>query len=91
MDDADDNPARDNLFGRKERGMKEMISFGDLLDLIDKDRGSDEEVAIMDYDSEVMRAKVHWNGWKEFEDREVSSIEASRDTLLVWLEEGKEE
>lgn len=67
------------------------ITLGDLIDLIDKDRESEEEVAIMDFDGEVMRAKVRWNGWKGIEDREVNSIEASRNTLLVWLEGRKEE
>lgn len=65
-----------------------MILLGDLLDLIDQERESEEEVAIMNHNGEYdMRAKVCWDGWEGIEDRMVNSIHASEGTILVWLED----
>ena len=63
-----------------------MTTLGEILDLLDANRESEEMVEIMDHNGQVqcraMVCSVVWNG---IEDRIVENIAANNDCLRVWL------
>lgn len=62
------------------------ITLGQLLDLIDNNRESEEMVEIMNHNGEVQcRAMVCSVIWDGIEDRTVNSIQADGNCLQVWL------
>ena len=66
-----------------------MTTLGELLNLIDMDRDSDEIVEIMDGSKVTMRGLTRSALWAPHEKRIVSDIRARDDVLQVWLKEGK--
>lgn len=67
--------------------MKPKITLGQLLDLIDIDRETEEFVEILDHDGKPkMRAMVCSTIWNSIEDRLVNSIQADEFVIQVWLE-----
>lgn len=68
--------------------MSDKVTLGQLLDLIDNNRESEEIVALMDHNGQVqcraMVCSVIWNG---IEDRTVNSIQSYGDCLQVWLDD----
>lgn len=72
-----------------ERRMeRRMVTLGQLLDLIDATRDSDEVVIIKSGGVRLMEAPVRSPMWAPFESRYVNSIEArGLDVLYVWLED----
>ena len=66
-----------------------MITFGELLDLVDADRESTEKVALVNNNGEMsMVGMTNSPYWSALEDRKVNNIGASSDgILLVWLED----
>ena len=66
-----------------------MVTLGQILDLIDATRDSDEVVIIKgDGVRRLMEAPVRSPMWAPFEGRYVSSIAAhGADVLYVWLED----
>ena len=62
-----------------------MITLGQVLDLIDKDRESNEIVNIMNGCVPEVKAVVSSFIWDTIENKEVESIEASNSELNVWL------
>lgn len=68
--------------------MSDKVTLGQLLDLIDNNRESDEIVALMDNNGQVqcraMVCSVIWNG---IEDKTVNSIQSYSDCLQVWLDD----
>ena len=64
------------------------ITIGQLLDLIDSNRESEEIVYIMDNNGKVQcKAMVCSEIWDGIEDRTVNSIQAEDDVLKVWLDD----
>ena len=64
------------------------ITVGQLLDLIDNNRESEEIVHIMNNNGKVQcKAMVCSEIWDEIEDRTVNSIQAEDDVLKVWLDD----
>ena len=70
-----------------------MITLGELLDLIDNNRESEEIVNIMDGCNGQVEIKgmVKSKLWNSLESIHVNSIQASGDELNVWLEKEEEE
>lgn len=66
-----------------------MVTLGQLLDLIDNSRESEEIINIMDgCNGKVeVKAMVKSSLLKAFEDRTVNSIQASNYELNVWLDD----
>ena len=65
-----------------------MVTLGQLLDLIDINRESDEVVIIKGGVRRLMEAPVRSPMWAPFEGRYVNSIAAhGADVLYVWLED----
>lgn len=66
--------------------MRKMTTLGEVLDLLDANRESEEMVEIMDHNGQVqcraMVCSVVWNG---IEDRTVNSMQAVDDRLQIWL------
>lgn len=62
------------------------ITLGQILDLIDNNRESEEMVEIMDHNGNVqcsaMVCSVIWQG---IEDKTVNSMQASENCLQIWL------
>lgn len=67
------------------------ITFGELLDLHDPHRDSNEIIHLMDKDGEpAMSGPVSSPYWAPFEDWQVASIEAAAPRRMnVWLKEGR--
>ena len=64
------------------------ITVGQLLDLIDHNRDSEEIVHIMDNNGKVQcKAMVCSEIWDGIEDRTVNSIQAEDDVLKIWLDD----
>ena len=63
-----------------------MTTLGEVLDLLDANRESEEMVEIMDHNGQVqcraMVCSVVWNG---IEERTVNSMQAVDDRLQIWL------
>ena len=68
--------------------MKNKVTLGQLLDLIDKTRSTEAEtIQIMEEGTVVCKALVCWKDWKYLEHRIVDCIQAdSDDVISVWLE-----
>ena len=65
-----------------------MVRLGELLDLIDKNRESAEEICIMNNNGKIeIRGVIRSSFWAPHEDRIVESIQADHNALLVWLSE----
>ena len=64
-----------------------MTTLGELLNLIDMDRDSDEIVEIMDGPKATMRGLTRSALWEPHEERIVNNIRARDDVLRVWLVE----
>lgn len=66
-----------------------MITFGELLDLHDPHRDSNEFIHVMGEDNDpVMTGPVCSPYWEPFEDRLVAAIEAAAPRHMnVWLKE----
>ena len=64
------------------------ITLGQILDLIDKDRTSEEFVKLMNGDDGEAEAcaKVCSCIWKGIEHRKVNSLQANMDHIEIWLE-----
>lgn len=66
----------------KENG----ITLGQILDLIDNNRESEETVEIMDHNGNVQcRAMVCSVVWQGIEDKTVNSMQADGNSLQIWL------
>ena len=65
-----------------------MLRFGELLDLIDSDRESEETICIMGLDGEPeMQGKLCSMLWKPFENMTVNSIQSGGvDIMNVWIQ-----
>lgn len=64
------------------------VTVGQLLDLIDKNRESEEVVNIMDHNGNVQcKAMVCSEIWDGLEDRTVNSIQVEGDALVIWLDD----
>lgn len=62
------------------------VTVGQLLDLLDNSRESEEIVHIMDHNGNVQcKAMVCSEIWDGLEDRTVNSIQAEGDALEIWL------
>lgn len=62
------------------------ITLGQILDLIDNNRESEEMVEIMDHNGEVQcQAMVCSIIWQGIEDKTVNSMQASGNCLQIWL------
>ena len=67
--------------------MSNKVTLGQLLDLIDNNRESEELVAIMDNNGQIQcRAMVCSVIWTGIENRTVNSIQADGELLKVWLD-----
>lgn len=66
--------------------MKKTVTLGQFLDLIDRNRESEEHVNIMNCNGEVLvRGMVCYDAWEE--DRLINSISINEDCeYMVWLE-----
>ena len=68
--------------------MSDKVTVGQLLDLIDNNRESEELVAIMDNNGGIQcKAMVCSVIWSGIEDRTVNSIQADGELLKVWLDD----
>ena len=64
------------------------VTVGQLLDLIDNSRESDEIVCVMGNNGKVQcRAMVCSEIWSGLEDRTVNSIEVQDRALGIWLDD----
>ena len=64
------------------------ITLGQILDLIDNNRESEENVEIMDHNGEVQcRAMVCSVVWQGIEDKTVNSMQAGGNCLQIWLDD----
>ena len=64
------------------------VTVGQLLDLMDKNRESEEVVNIMDHNGNVQcKAMVCSEIWDGLEDRTVNSIQAEGDVLKIWFDD----
>jgi len=62
------------------------VTLGQILDLIDESRDSEEYVEIMEDGKVAIRAMVCSWIWLEIEGREVNSIAARDDVIQIWLD-----
>ena len=67
--------------------MENKVTLGQILDLIDDTRESDEIVALMQDGEIEAKAIVRSEIWKALEKRTVNSIQAEDNILKVWLNE----
>lgn len=69
--------------------MDSKVTLGQLLDLIDKPRESENDtIKIMQEGACVCSGKTCWDGWKYFEDRIITLLIAvDTDTFAVWFED----
>jgi hypothetical protein len=64
------------------------VTVGQLLDLIDNNRESEEVVNIMDHNGNVQcKAMVCSEIWDGLEGRTVNSIQVEGDALVIWLDD----
>lgn len=64
------------------------VTVGQLLDLIDNDRESEEIIHIMDDNGKVQcKAMVCSEIWDGLEDRTVNGIQAEGDVIKIWLDD----
>jgi len=72
--------------------MSGKVTLGQLLDLIDKSRDSENEtIKIMKEGVCLCSGLVCWEGWRFLENRIVESIMAEKhDCFLIWLEDKDE-
>ena len=70
--------------------MSNPVTLGQFLDLIDRNRYSEEHINLMGKNGEVIvRGMVSFDYWEE--DREINSISINEDCeYQVWLEDRKE-
>ena len=62
------------------------ITLGQILDLLDNNRESEEKVEIMDNNGNVQcRAMVCSVVWQGIEDKTVNSMQAYGNSLQIWL------
>lgn len=62
------------------------IMLGQILDLLDNNRESEEMVEIMDHNGNVQcRAMVCSVVWQGIEDKTVNSMQADGNCLQIWL------
>ena len=62
------------------------VTLGQILDLLDKNRDSEEMVEIMNCTGQVQcRAMVCSVTWQGIEDKTVNSMQANRNYLQIWL------
>ena len=62
------------------------ITLGQILDLIDNTRESEEMVEIMDHSGEVQcQAMVCSIIWQGIEDKTINSMQACGDNFRIWL------
>lgn len=72
--------------------MKKGITVGEILDLIDCNRDSEEYVRIKDCNGEIeSRVMVKSDMWDSIEDRLVNSMGAEEDEIILWLEDKEKE
>lgn len=64
-----------------------MITLGQILDLIDSSRESEEIVNLIDSEQLEIKAMVCSEFWPGLEDEPVSRIRAEGSELYIWLEE----
>jgi hypothetical protein len=64
------------------------VTVGQLLDLIDNSRESEEIINIMDHNGNVQcKAMVCSEIWDGLEGRTVNSIQVEGDALVIWLDD----
>ena len=62
------------------------ITLGQILDLIDNNRESEEMVEIMDHNGQVQcKAMVCSIVWQGIEDKTVNSMQAAGNCFQIWL------
>ena len=62
------------------------VTLGQILDLLDNNRESEEKVEIMDNNGNVQcRAMVCSVVWQGIEDKTVNSMQAAGNCLQIWL------
>ena len=62
------------------------ITLGQILDLIDNNRESEEMVEIMDHNGEVQcQAMVCSIIWQGIEEKTINSMQAAGNCLQIWL------
>lgn len=71
--------------------MVDKVTFGQLLDLIDKNRDDEEcTIKLMKEGAPICSGITCWEGWSFLENRIVESIMAEdTDCFLIWLEENE--
>lgn len=76
---------------RNER-MKKGVTVGEILDLIDCNRDSEEYVRIKDCNGQIeSRVMIKSDMWDSIEDRFVNSMGAEEDEVTLWLEDKEKE
>ena len=64
------------------------VTLGQILDLIDASRESEENIQLMDHNGEVeATAMVKSTIWEALENRTINSMQAMGDTLQIWLDD----
>lgn len=62
------------------------VTLGQILDLLDNNRESEEMVEIMDHNGQVQcKAMVCSMVWQGIEDKTVNSMQANGNYLQIWL------
>lgn len=70
------------------RKMNKIITVGNILDLIDSNRDSEEYVRVMDNNGQVeSRAMIKSDMWESIEHRLINSMGAEDDEIVLWLED----
>lgn len=68
--------------------MTKTITVGDILNLIDSNRDSEEYVGIMNHNGNIeCRAMVCSDIWDGIENRLINSMGAERSEIVIWLED----
>ena len=88
-DETVDSIANKIVKACKEANEKEKpkTTFGQILDLMDKDRESEEEVRLMNGTEVSLCGPMNSPFWKPFEDRTVNNLAIEDGALEVWFEE----
>jgi hypothetical protein len=70
------------------KNVKNKVTVGQLLDLIDNTRESEDIIRVMDgYGGVEASIKICSSVWKGIEDKEVNSIRINGNSLEIWLED----
>ena len=71
-----------------EKAIRNNVTVGQILDLIDNNRESEEMVHILNGNGDVeVSAMVCSMIWSDIEDRSVNSMRAQGDCIEIWLDD----